>query len=59
MDCCANVRYGWELIMKKYKIVLNIECEDEIEDLDDILDGSWLYEDFEGAIIKSNIKEVK
>ena len=46
--------------MKKYEITLEIESEEPITNIDDLLEGSWLYDpDFRGAITDKNIKSIK
>ena len=46
--------------MNKYRISIEVECDEEIERIDDVLEGSWLYnDDFRGAITKKDLKVLK
>jgi hypothetical protein len=52
--------------MKKYKLEIEFETDEIIdggtkpEDIDSLLEGSWLYDtDFRGVITKSTLKKIK
>jgi hypothetical protein len=46
--------------MNKYILTLEIECEEKLGDVDNVLEGCMLYEsDFQGAITKSSLKQIK
>ncbi len=46
--------------MTKYKLELEIETEEELEDVEELLKGCWLYDsDFRGAITNSELKLIQ
>jgi len=45
--------------MKKYRIILEIESDEEC-DVETLLEGSWLFDDmFNGCIIKQKLEKLK
>lgn len=45
--------------MREFKLIIEIATEENIEGIDELLKGSWLYNDeFRGAITKSYLYEL-
>lgn len=45
---------------KKYKIVLEVVTDEEIESVEDLLSGAWIYDNmFLGAVTKEKLSEIK
>jgi len=46
---------------KNYRLTIDIAIKQKSEvNVDDLLEGSWLYnDDFNGCIVKTDIKELK